>query len=128
MRGFFAVVAGVAVWTVLWIGSNQGLIALLPEHVQPGLPIEHVGVLVYLIVFSSALSVLAGWITATLATRSPMGHVWALALIHLSLGIFFQATAWTLFPIWYHLVFLGLVVPMTLWGGRIRTRRRDGAR
>lgn len=123
MRSFVAVVAGVAVWTVLWLGGNQGLMALLPEHLRAGQPIEHVGALLFLIVFSSVLSVLAGWTTAALAPRPPMNHVWALALVQLSLGIFFQASAWALFPLWYHVIFLGLVVPMTLWGGTLRTRQ-----
>lgn len=117
MKRVFAVLAGLVAWTILWISANQGLLAALPEHVQVGEPIRHVGVLLFLIVYSAILSVLAGWITARVGERA-MEPVWALALVLLAFGIFFQATSWSLFPLWYHLIFLGLVVPMTVVGGR----------
>ena len=36
-----------------------------------------------------------------------------LAGVQLLLGIMFEAVSWSLTPVWYHLVFLALVVPAT---------------
>jgi hypothetical protein len=127
MRSLGAVLAGSAVWTVLWLGGTQGLVAAFPQHLQEGQPIVHVGLLLTLIALSCALSVLAGWITAAVAARSPVGHAGALAALQLALGIGFQASAWPLFPLWYHVTFLGLVVPTTVLGGVLRARSRAAA-
>jgi hypothetical protein len=123
MRSVLAVLAGAAFWAVLWIVGNQGLMVAFPEHLQPDAPIEHTGLLLWLIAFSSGLSVIAGWIAARVAARSPVGHATALGVLQLALGIAFQASAWSLFPLWYHVIFLGLVLPATILGGMLRARR-----
>lgn len=117
MKSVIAVVAGLALWTVLWLGGNQALLAMMPE-LAAGEPIEGTGVLLFLIVFSAVLSVLSGLATGKLAPRAPLGHAWALAGVLLAIGVAVQASAWTLFPVWYHVAFLGLIVPATLFGGR----------
>jgi hypothetical protein len=71
------------------------------------------------------LSVLAGYVTATVAGKDPMPVVWALAVLQLVLGIIAETSAWALTPVWYHLIFLALVVPATVYGGRLRVRRRQ---
>jgi hypothetical protein len=38
----------------------------------------------------------------------------------LLMGIGFEVSAWQLTPVWYHLVFLVLLVPAVLYGGRLR--------
>jgi hypothetical protein len=32
---------------------------------------------------------------------------------------------WSTYPVWYHLVFLGYLLPLTLLGGRLATRQAD---
>jgi hypothetical protein len=46
-----------------------------------------------------------------------------LAVLQLLLGIGFEASAWNLMPVWYHLVFLALIIPATVMGGRKRAAR-----
>jgi hypothetical protein len=123
MKSVIAVVAGLALWTVLWLGGNQGLIAMKPE-VASGVPITGTGVLAFLIVFSGVLSVLSGMLAGKLAPRSPVAHAGALAAVLFAIGVAVQASAWALFPVWYHVVFLGLIVPATLYGGTMAARRR----
>jgi hypothetical protein len=122
-RAILAVIAGAAVWSVLWIGGTQALTAMMPDTLRQGEPITASGVLVGLIVYSVALSILAGWTTAAVASRNPMPAVWGLAVLQLALGIGFQASAWNLMPIWYHVIFLALLVPATVYGGHVRARR-----
>jgi hypothetical protein len=49
-----------------------------------------------------------------------MRTVWIFAVIQLVVGIGFEISYWEMTPVWYHLVFLALVVPATVWGGTLR--------
>ena len=42
--------------------------------------------------------------------------------IQLALGLVFQAQAWKLIPVWYHLSFLLLLAPATLLGAWLRLK------
>lgn len=119
-RTIGAVVAGAVVWAVIWIGGNAGLAAALPDIVVMGEPLTHVPTLVGLVLFGAALSVLAGYTTAAVKGADPMGAVRALAGLQLALGLFFEVTSWALLPVWYHIVFLAMIVPATLWGGSLK--------
>ena len=43
--------------------------------------------------------------------------------LQLALGLFFEVTGWALLPVWYHIVFLVLIVPAVVWGGELRAGR-----
>lgn len=122
-RAVGAVLAGAAVWAVLWLGMNGVLPSIIPEIYVPGERLEHVPLLLFLIAYSVVLSVLAGYVTAAVRGPEPMGAVKALAGLQLTLGVVAEAASWALLPVWYHLVFLALIVPATLYGGRLRARR-----
>ena len=124
-RAVLAVLAGAAVWAALWIGGTQAAQAAFPSVLAAGQPITHVGALLGLILYSVPLSMLAGYITAAVAVRNPMPAVWALAILQLVLGIVAEVSAWNLMPVWYHVVFLALVVPATVYGGLLRVMRRQ---
>jgi hypothetical protein len=112
--------AAIAVWGVLWVSANLGIAGAMPTRFENGITSDP-ALLVLFIAICAVLCVLAGWLCATIAKDSLMKHVFVLALIQLAIGILVQASAWDLMPVWYHLTFLALVVPMHLVGGRIRT-------
>lgn len=122
LRAPLAVFAGMAVWTILWVSGTAGTAALFPDDVVEGQALTNVAILVWFITFGSLLSILAGFLTARLAPSKPMRLVWILALIQLALGLYFEISYWELMPVWYHLVFLALIVPTTLLGGRLFAR------
>jgi hypothetical protein len=124
-RAILAVLAGAAVWAVLWVGGTQAAQAAFPEILRVGQPLTHSGALVGYIAYSVLLSLLAGYVTAAVAHKNPMPAVWGLATLQLALGIGFEVSAWSLTPLWYHLVFLALIVPATVYGGLLRVRRRQ---
>ncbi len=122
-RATLAVVAGAAVWAVLWIGGTRGGQAAFPDLLRDGQPVTHTGILLSLIGYSAVLSLLAGFVTAAAAGRAPRPAVWALAALQFTLGIIAEVSYWDLMPAWYHLVFLALVVPATVLGGLLRIQR-----
>ena len=120
VRIALAVAAGAVVWGVSWNLGTHGLQRIFPELLRPGLPVSHAGVLWGLIAYSVALSAVAGCVTALVATPERRRTAVALlAAIQLALGIAAELSYWELMPTWYHLVFLALVAPVTLWGGSI---------
>lgn len=123
-RTVLAVLAGAAIWATLWIGGTQAAQAAFPNVLAAHQPVTHLGALLGLIAYSLPLSMLAGYVTAALSPREPMRAVWILAVLQLALGIVAETSAWNLTPVWYHVVFLALVVPATVYGGTLRVRRR----
>ena len=120
MRSTIAVVAGVVLWGLLW---NVGTMVLMEAGLTSAdEPITGTGVLAGLIAYSAVLSVLAGFVVGRIVTGDPMKTVWVFAVVQLSIGIAVQAGYWAFFPAWYHLVFLGLVIPATVLGGRLSRR------
>ena len=126
-RVIVGVLAGAVVWAILWVGGTSGARAALPELLDPTRRLEHVGALLGFIGYSVVLSILAGYVAAMLAgvadRATGMRAVWILAGLQLALGVFFEVSAWDLLPVWYHLVFLALIVPATVYGGRLRASR-----
>lgn len=115
-----AVVAGAVLWAVLWLGLNAVLPSVLPDTVVPGRPLDDVPVLAFLILYSAVLSVLAGYTTAAVGRDRAGMAVKVLAGLQLVFGIIAETANWDLLPVWYHLVFLALIVPATLFGGNLR--------
>lgn len=122
-RAILAVVAGAAVWAVLWIGGTKAASAAFPSVMPDGQPVTSTAALLGLILYSLPLSVLAGYVTASIARENPMPVVWGLAVLQLIFGIIAETSAWNLAPVWYHLVFLALVIPATIFGGRVAAQR-----
>ena len=120
IRSILSVLAGTGAWGVLWVGGNSALATALPGSFDESGLTSSGGLLVLILVYSVALSVLAGWITARIARRSPTKHALALGALQLAIGIAAQAAYWELMPLWYHLPFLALLIPGNLLGAQLR--------
>ncbi|PBS12543.1 hypothetical protein CMZ82_09335 [Lysobacteraceae bacterium NML93-0792] len=119
IRKILAVLAGFVIWSALWFAANAALAAtgMLP---QPGMAVTDGDVLTLLLASSAVASLVAGFSTSWLS-RTP-GHKAALwcGLLLLAVGVAVQAQYWSLMPVWYHMAFLLLLVPMCLVGSRMR--------
>ena len=124
-RAIGAVVVAEVLWTALWLGGSVGAQALF--SIDATQPLTNVGLLVGFIAYSVLVSVLAGFVCAVVRKETPMKTVWAFAFIQLVFGIGFEASAWAMTPVWYHLLFLALLVPTIVWGGRLRAGRAASA-
>jgi len=122
VRTTLAVVSGVFLWGVLWNIFTIGGMQLMPEELAIGQPVTHLGIQISFIIFSSFLSVAAGFTTARIAKDLATKSVRILAGVDFAIGLFFMVTGWELFPIWYHITVLALVIPLTLYGGKRGTR------
>lgn len=119
-RAIAAVVSGYLLWTVLWLGFTAVAQMLFPGMVDPEQPLTHTGVLLGYLVWAVVISVGAGYVCAAIKKSDPAKTVMVLAGILLVSGIVAEASYWDMTPVWYHLVFLVLLVPATVWGGRLK--------
>jgi hypothetical protein len=118
LRKILAVVAGFVVWSVLWLGGNAAIGALIPGVVNVSGSVSNVGFLLALLALSLLASLAAGYTAAAL--KAHPGAVWLLALVLLVVGIAVELGSWRLLPVWYHLVFLALIVPLVRFGAGLR--------
>lgn len=126
-RSILAVVAGAVLWTALWIPFNLGMQAAFPAIIDPERYLGHLPVLLCYVAMSFVFSIAAGYLTALVAQTKPVQHAVVLGLLQLALGIGFELSYWALLPVWYHVVFLVLLLPGNVLGGMLRGARRSVA-
>jgi hypothetical protein len=133
VRIILGVIVGFLVWSILWVGSDQVLMnsfrdwygahqkafetAMLNESAFT----PDNTILVMHLVRSIIISQMAGFLTAFIANENKKAPL-ALGILLLLFGLMVQIMAWNYLPVWYHAIFLLLLVPVTLIGGRLRSR------
>jgi hypothetical protein len=122
-RSILAVVAGLVAWMVAATLLNFGLRAGLAGYTQAepilaftlGMKIARLTL--------AALASLAAGAAAGLIAPSRTAPRWVLGAIILALFIPAHIQLWTKFPVWYHLEFLGTLVPLVALGGAFASAR-----
>ena len=125
------VVAGFVVWSILWVGSDQVLTLASPGWYgahqaatelalanRESFVADNTVMLIRLAVAAVA-TIMSGFLAAFIAgenRRAPL----ALGVILLIVGIAVQAAFWNVMPIWFHLIFLVLLLPLSILGGKIK--------
>ena len=121
VRLILAFIVAPVVWGVVMFGGTL-LIGMVFPDVQPAGPFP-IGYLVLALVGSVIYSVVSGMAAAAVAggdaTRA--GLVAGVALLLVGVGV--QAGSWDLLPVWYHLVFLALLIPAAVVGARLLGNR-----
>lgn len=130
LRVILGVIAGFIVWSILWVGSDQVLTTSLDWYRDHQLGFEKaivnntpfpplISVLLMNLARSVIISVLSGFIAAIIANenkRSPL----ILGIVLLIVGLIVEISVWSYLPIWYHILFLLLLVPAAVAGGRLK--------
>lgn len=124
LRAILAVIAGYAVWTAVWLTGGLVLFAESSKAAAQGEPVTDIGVLVRYLVLSVVCSAAAGVVARLIGGKNGMAAAIVTAILLLLTGIGVQAGAWHQMPLWYHLTFLILLVPVTLVGARLMPRKR----
>ena len=131
LRIILGIVAGFIAWSILWVGSDQVLMSFSPDWygkhqftfqaamVNKTDFVPDTTILLMHLVRAAIISIMAGFLAAMVAgenRKTPLG----LGVLLLLFGIAVQAMAWSYLPIWYHLLFLLLLIPLTILGGRMK--------
>ena len=133
-RIILGVIVGFIAWSIIWVGGDEALARLSPDWYAAHRPdVEETlnqvtrqnpivissSVLIFNLFRSMVTSFLSGYMAAVVANENRR-TTWILGVLLLIVGIGVQVAAWSLFPIWYHLAFLLLLVPMTIAGGYLK--------
>src|SRR6185436_12747429 len=132
VRIVLGVIAGFFAWSIVWVGSEKILSAIWPEWygahqlafeaavAKGGQFTANTTILVMNIVRGSIVSVMSGFLAALIAgenKRSPL----VLGFLLVAFGLLIVVLSWPYVPVWYHVIFTALLIPMTILGGKLKT-------
>ncbi len=121
----FGVIVGFIVWSILWVGSAAVMSALSTEFAASMKTMEFsTTFLVVALIRSFVCSIIAGFV-AVLISKEFSKTTIGLGVFLLVLGIVVQASIWDKMPVWYHLVFLALLIPLTVFGGKLKKQEAN---
>ena len=125
------IVVGFIVWSVLWVGSDALLMALSPDwygkhqtefenaiNNQTPFAVSST-ILIIGLIRSVIFSIISGFLAALIAKENIKSTL-GLGILLLLFGIFVQSIFWNYVPLWYHIPFLLLLIPMTILGGKLK--------
>lgn len=130
-RIILGAIAGFIFWSVVWLGSERILSAVWPDwygahQTAFEAAVENGGaftadttILLMNIVRGSIISVLSGALAAAIARENKLSPV-ILGILLVAFGLFIVSMSWSLIPLWYHVIFTTLLIPMTILGGRLK--------
>lgn len=116
MKLVIGVIVGYALWTAIWLGGNAVLLPEAQEVVGAGKHYAETGPLGIAIGLSVVCSLVAGFAAARIAGPQARAATLTLAILLLATGVGVQLSVWELMPVWYHVPFLLLLVPVTIIG------------
>lgn len=129
LRIVLGAIAGLISWIILWVGIEKILSAIWPSFGAHQRAFEEAiknggqftadtSALLTHIVLGSILSVIAGALAAMIAgenSRAPLGA----GCLLLALGLLKASMSWQYVPIWYHVIFTAILLPMAILGGKL---------
>jgi MFS family permease len=130
VRIILGVIAGFIAWSILWVGSDAVFSAISADWGKTSTEFQEAvarqtpytlssTVLIALLVKSFIVSLISGFITALIA-RENTKSTFVLGVLLLLFGVFVQVGHWNYMPLWYHIPFLILLIPMTVLGGQLK--------
>lgn len=128
-RVILGVIGGFIGWMVVWIVSEKVISAAWPafgvhqrsfeEAIKNGGQFTaETPMLVTHIVLGSIVSIIAGVLAALIARENTWAPLIAGCLL-LAMGIAKAIMSWQYVPIWYHVIFTAMLLPMAILGGRL---------
>ncbi len=113
---------GYLVLTVLIAAKFLLIRSLLPDVLPaPGEDVfPNTGWLLVLLVSDIALMIAAGYVTARVAPRAPVGHAVALGVATAILGLTWMFVIRGWMPLWYQVVLVSIAIPAAATGGSLR--------
>jgi len=131
LRIVLGVIAGFIAWLIVWVASEKIISAVWPafgvhqkafeEAIKNGGPFTaDNGALLIHIVLGSIVSLAVGSLAALIAgenSRAPL----IVGILLLAMGILKAVMSWQYVPIWYHVIFTAILLPMAILGGRLIT-------
>ena len=133
LRILLGVIAGFFAWLLVWVGSETILSASWPafgehqaafqEAIERGPRTSHFypdsTILFVHCMLASIVSIISGFLAAGIAGENKRAPL-ILGFLLLGLGLLKAVMSWPYVPIWYHVLFTALLLPMAVIGGKLK--------
>ena len=130
IRILLGIIVGFIVWSIVWVGGEQTLGKFWADFGNHSIAAERAftngtalddGPLFALVnlIRSFFTSIISGYMAALVAgeyKRSTM----ILGVLLVVVGVAVEYMFWNVAPIWYHILFVLFLIPMTIVGGKLR--------
>ena len=132
LRIILGVIAGFFAWMTVWVGSERVLSAIFPDgygvhQAAFQAAVENGGqftvnttLLLIHIVQGVVVSLMAGFLAALIAGENKRAPL-ILGFLLLAFGLLIVVLSWPYVPIWYHVIFTAMLLPLTIMGGKLKT-------
>jgi|SRR5215204_7104064 len=131
LRIVLGVVAGFFSWLIVWFGSEKVISAIWPAFGTHQAAFQAAitdgsqftadsTMLLTHIVMGSIISVVSGVLSALVAGENSRAPLFV-GILLLAMGVMKAVMSWPLVPIWYHIIFTAILLPMAILGGRLIT-------
>lgn len=131
LRIVLGVIGGFISWMFLFIGIEKIISAVWPafgvnqkafeEAIKNGASAGFTAdttMLLTQLAFGTIVSVIAGYLAALIAGENSRAPLF-IGILLLLMGIAKAAMSWQYVPIWYHVVFTAMLLPMAVVGGKL---------
>ncbi|HMJ08831.1 MAG TPA: hypothetical protein VK468_07485 [Pyrinomonadaceae bacterium] len=131
MRIILGVIAGFIAWLIVWVGVEKIIAAVWPafgvhqkafeEAIKNGGQFTaDTGALLTHIVMGSIVSVISGALAALIAGENSRAPLFV-GILLLAMGVMKAVMSWQYVPIWYHVIFTAMLLPLAVIGGKLIT-------
>jgi hypothetical protein len=131
IRIILGVIAGFIAWLVVWIGVEKIISAIWPAfgaHQKAfedaikngGQFMADTTMLLTHIIAGSIIAVMAGSLAALIAGENSRAPLFV-GILLFAMGIAKAVMSWQYVPLWYHVIFTALLLPMAIIGGKLIT-------
>jgi len=124
LRSILGVIGGYIAWTVIWLGGGLAMMPIFPDQPTEAGVYDSPAFLGLSLVLSVICSLAGGAVCAWISRSVSKTPALILAALLLLTGLGVQIGAWSTMPVWYHLPFMALLVPMTLLGASLVKPKR----
>ena len=136
VRLVLGIIGGFIIWLATWFLYEIALSGIWPafgvhqkafqEAIKNGGSFAaDTTILLVHIVLGSLISIFSGSLAVKIAGGNKLA-AWILGLLLLGLGLLKAAMSWPYVPIWYHVIFTAILLPMTILGGKTKLVFRKG--
>jgi len=129
IRIILGVIAGFIAWLFVWVVSEKIISVVWPafgahqkafeEAIKNGGPFTaETSALITHIVLGSIVSFAVGSLAALIAGENSRAPLFV-GILLIAMGVLKAVMSWQYVPIWYHVIFTAILLPMAILGGKL---------
>ena len=129
IRIVLGVIAGFIAWLLVWVASEKIISVVWPafgahqkafeEAIKNGGPFTaETSALITHIVLGSIVSLAVGCLAALIAGENSRAPLFV-GILLIAMGVLKAVMSWQYVPIWYHVIFTPILLPMAILGGKL---------